>query len=423
MHQFINILIFLNIGISILFTILFFYQFIYIFIPIFTKRKDVIQNIKNYRYAILIAARNEEAVIQNLIKSILLGDYPRELIDIFVVADNCIDNTANLARKLGAFCYERQDKKNQGKGYALDFLLKKIFYEHSQKNFDAFIVFDADNLLAPNYITEMNKTFNEGHKVITSYRNSKNYSINWISAGMSLWFLLESQYMNRSRMLLKTGCLVSGTGFLISKEIVDKNDGWPFFLLTEDIEFSVHCAILNERIAYSEKAMFYDEQPFTLKQSFRQRIRWAKGFYQVFLRYGLKLFKSIFIGSGFYSFDVLMKILPARLFSSLGILINIIILVFSQIIAIYSYSLLNFVLFVMFYAYIILFIRGLITIITEWHKIHCKNIFKITYLFTFPIFVFTYTPISLIALFSRTIWKPVAHTENITIENLLNIKK
>ena len=75
--------------------------------------------LKNHKYAIAIAARNEENVIGNLLDSIAANDYPSELVTVFVVADNCIDKTAETARKHGAVCYERFDDKHKPKGYAL----------------------------------------------------------------------------------------------------------------------------------------------------------------------------------------------------------------------------------------------------------------------------------------------------------------
>ncbi len=71
-----------------------------------------------HRFAVLVAARNEEAVIGQLIESIQMQDYPSELVDVYVVADNCDDSTASVAREKGAFVYERFNKVHVGKGYA-----------------------------------------------------------------------------------------------------------------------------------------------------------------------------------------------------------------------------------------------------------------------------------------------------------------
>ena len=193
-----------------------------------------------------------------------------------MVADNCSDNTASLAREHGAIVYERFNTQQIGKGYAMDYLTQRIARDYGKNRFDGYFVFDADNLLKEDYIEEMNKTFSDGYQIVTSYRNSKNYGDNWISAGYAQWFLRESKYLNNARMLLGTSCAVSGTGFLFSREIFKKNRGWKFYLLTEDIEFTVNSVINGEKIGYCKTAVIYDEQPTTFKQSWNQRLRWAR---------------------------------------------------------------------------------------------------------------------------------------------------
>ena len=125
---------------------------------------------KKHKYAIMIAARNEKLVIGNLIDSIKKQDYPSDLYTIFVVADNCTDNTADIARKKGAIVYERFDNDHRTKGYALEFLVNNIEKDYGTKSFEGYFIFDADNLLKSNYITKMNDAFDEGCKIITSYR-------------------------------------------------------------------------------------------------------------------------------------------------------------------------------------------------------------------------------------------------------------
>ena len=180
----------INFIIACVFFVCYAYQFIYI--PISWRgRRTAHKPPKLHRFAVLIAARNEEAVISELIDSINAQDYPSGLIDIYVVADNCTDGTAKTARCHGAQVFERFDTQHVGKGYALDFLLSHIPHEY-----DAYLVLDADNVIAPDYIRHMDQTLSDGYKIATSYRNSKNYGDNWISAGYALWFLRESRYLN-----------------------------------------------------------------------------------------------------------------------------------------------------------------------------------------------------------------------------------
>ena len=153
---------------------------------VWLKKPKRFQAEKQHRFAVVTAAINEEQVIGNLIASIKKQNYPAELLDIFVVADNCTDQTAKVARSAGAVVYERTNPEKRGKGYALEFLFDKIQEDYGWDNYEGFFVFDADNLLDENFVVEMNAVFDHGYKIITSYRNSKNYDSNWISAGYSL---------------------------------------------------------------------------------------------------------------------------------------------------------------------------------------------------------------------------------------------
>ena len=407
-----------NYALSIVLTLCYLYQFFYILVPFFKKKTQPAAVTVMHRFGVLISARNEEPVIANLIHNIREQNYPSELVTVFVVADNCTDGTASAARAAGAVVYERFNRAEVGKGYALDFLLTRIAEDHGADAFDGFFVFDADNLLDENYIAEMNKTFSQGHRIITSYRNSKNYDNNWISAGYSLWFMRESKYLNHSRMLLGASCTVSGTGFLMSREIIEKNGGWKFHLLTEDIEFSVHSILNGERIAFCKNAVLYDEQPTDFRQSWRQRMRWAKGFLQVFQKYGAALLKSIFTRSSFSSFDALMIIMPAIYLTMFGVLCNVAAIVAGAALGYNISPILSSLYRACIEGYLILFSVGLVTVVTEWRQIHCRPILKLAYVFTFPLFQATYIPVALAALVRKVEWKPILHKEVKTLADV-----
>lgn len=402
-------IIFFNCVISVVFTLCYAYQFFYIFVGLLKKPKKF-EASTQHRFAVVVSARNESSVIGNLIASIRSQNYPRELVDIFIIADNCTDNTAEIARSAGAIVYERFNKEQVGKGYALDRMFNIIETEYADKNYEGYIIFDADNVLDPNYIAEMNKVFDNGYRIITSYRNSKNYDTNWITAGYSLWFLREAKYLNNARMQLGTSCAISGTGFLVSADVIRENNGWIHHLLTEDIEFTTDSIIHGEKIGYCADAILYDEQPTKFSQSYTQRLRWAKGFYQVFKNYGAKLVKGVFKGS-FSCFDMLMTIMPAMLLTLISIAINIIAIPIE--IANHSDELMTLVSLLVktvanFYG--MFFLLGLITTITEAEQIHCSKPKRILYLFTFPLFMLTYVPIAIVALFRKIEWKPINHS-------------
>ncbi|MCH5212583.1 MAG: glycosyltransferase family 2 protein [Oscillospiraceae bacterium] len=412
-----QIVVIANFLIWLIFFICYLYQIFYILVPYIKKDRPQGEAQKN-RFAVLISARNESHVIKNLIDSINKQTYPRELIDVYVVADNCTDNTADIARELGANVYNRFDNVNIGKGYALNFLLGKIKNKHGNDYYDGYFVFDADNVLDNRYIEEMNKTLSSGYKIITSYRNSKNYGDNWISAGYGLWFLRESKYLNYARMLMDTSCAISGTGFLFDKEIAKKLNGWNYYLLTEDIEFTVDHVINEHKIGYCNKAVLYDEQPNTFGQSVRQRMRWAKGYFQVLCNYGPRLVKGIFGKNKFSCYDMSMSIMPALILTIFCTVINITAVVTGLAIGISVLPVVKSVISGILGMYLMMYIIGFITTISEWKKIYTNTFKKILYMFTFPIFMMTYIPITIVALFKKVEWKPIVHSESKTLDDI-----
>lgn len=407
-------IILINLVIAIIFCICYSYQFLYVIVSLMKKDKPH-QETKAHRFAVLIAARNEETVINHLIDSINTQTYDQGEVTVFVVADNCTDQTAACARKMGAIVYERFDQTKVGKGHAMEFLLNQM--EKDYAPFDGYFVFDADNVLDQNYILEMNKTFSDGYDIITSYRNSKNYGDNWISSGYAIWFLWESEFLNRGRMLLGTSCAVSGTGFFFSRRIIEKYGGWKFFLLTEDIQFTVDNVLSGEKIGYCRQAMLYDEQPVKFQQSFRQRMRWAKGFFQVFHRYGLDLFKGS-LQRNTSCYDMLMVIMPAIILTLFTLIFNGSMILFGDytnyqddlIMMMMGRMILN--------MYFMLVFIATVTTATQWKNIHTTSFKKLAYIFTFPFFMFTYIPITIVAFFKKVEWQPIEHSRAKTLAEI-----
>ena len=371
----------INLAIMLAFFLCYSYQFFYI--PVAWFKKDAPHREPSpHRIAVLIAARNEQSVIGNLIDSVKAQDYPTELVDVFVVADNCTDLTGSVAGAHGANVYFRNDQTQVGKGYALQYLLHCI-----EEDF------------------------------VTSYRNSKNYGDNWISAGYALWFLRESRYLNGARCRLGSSCAVSGTGFLFSRRILEKCGGWNFFLLTEDIQFTIANVIRGEKVGYCPTAVLYDEQPTTCRQSFRQRLRWSRGYLQVFGKYGVSLFRGIFRGS-FSCYDMTMNIMPAAVLSGASIAVNLGAAVYNCLNG-GDWSVLAACLLQGFLSlYLTVFVLGVITTITEWDNIYCSATKKVFYAITFPVFMFTYIPIVIVSLFHNPAWQPIHHSRSVDLQQI-----
>ena len=191
-------------------------------------------------------------------------------------------------------------------------------------------------------------------------------------------------------------------------------------MLTEDIEFSIDNVVRGEKIGYCGTAVLYDEQPTGFRQSWRQRIRWSRGYLQVFSRYGGRLMRGIFRGS-FSCYDMAMNIMPAAVLTGLSVVVNL------------SAALANFyiggdlkalglsVLQTLINLYLTLFIIGSITTVTEWRQIHCSAGKKILYAFTFPIFMFTYVPITVASLFTDVQWQPIRHDRCMNLREITGV--
>ena len=374
---------------------------------------------------IVISARNESKVIGNLIKSIRENDYPQSMTKIFVVADNCTDNTAQICRDLGCIVVERNDTTKIGKGYALNYLFTKLHTEEQYKDMvpEAYIVLDADNVIKPNFIEEMNKVYDSGYEIVTSYRNTKNFGKNWISAGYGYWFLHEARHLNHARMVLNNCCTILGTGFLISQAVVKEFNNWEFFMLTEDAQCSSEYALSGRKIGYNPNAELFDEQPEKFSQSWRQRERWCKGYYQVLGKYTGKLLKGSF--KNFSCYDVLTTIFPALLITMATLLVLPICSIIGFAIGQTStalFALLS-VLTTIGGLAVVMFLIALLICITEWKKIKCSWWKKILYIFTFPLYMITYIPIAITAMFKKVEWKPIVHTNNVSISDIENSKK
>ena len=279
-------------------TVLRAYKFILI-VGGFFKSKKFPPTDKRFTYGICVAARNEENVIKNLLESINNQDYPLDKIKVFICAHNCTDKTAEIARQYsheqgGAeICvYEHNNSNEKTKGFALKHLFEKIKQDYSIECCDGYFIFDADNVLNQDYLTRMNEAFASGKKVVTSFRNSKNFFQNWISFQYGVHWMKTCLFENRAKSwMTKFSCRIQGTGFLFANEIV--KDGWKYTSLTEDRAFCTDLVVQNYEISYCDDAIFYDEQPYTLKVALRQRLRWSKGHLQSSIENEPKLLKNM----------------------------------------------------------------------------------------------------------------------------------
>ena len=219
---------------------------------------------------------------------------------------------------------------------------------------------------------------------------------------------------------MNTSCAISGTGFMFSKKIAKEMQGWKYYLLTEDIEFSVDRVLNNYKIGYCNKAMLFDEQPVTFSQSVRQRMRWTKGYLQVICNYGSRLLKGIGKENSFSCYDMSMSILPALILTVYSAIINVTAIVTGLCIGVSVEPVIEAVMGGFLSMYCLMYLIGAITTISERKNIYTTPFKKFMYTFTFPIFMMTYIPITFMALFKKVEWKPIVHSESVTLADIKN---
>ncbi|MGE4276790.1 MAG: glycosyltransferase family 2 protein [Lawsonibacter sp.] len=240
------------------------------------------------RFAILIAARNEELVIGPLINSLLTQDYPQDLYDIWVIPNHCSDHTAEAAKQFGAKVLEcTVPVKNKGE------VLRFAYHRLHGRRYDAYCVFDADNLADRRFLAEMNNAYLAGARAAQGYRDSKNPYDTAVSGCYSIYYWMMNRFYNGGRAGLGLSAMVNGTGFMVSADTLEKLGGWRTQTISEDLEITAQTILAGVKICWVPKAITYDEQPLDYAQSGKQRRRWTCGTIQVAEEYLGKTGKAI----------------------------------------------------------------------------------------------------------------------------------
>lgn len=241
-----------------------------------------------FRIAALIPARNEEKVVGLAVASLLKQRYPKDLFDVYVMPNNCSDQTEQAALRAGARVLPCEADVHS-KGEVLHCTFEKLI--KGERPYDAFVIFDADNIVDAGFMQATNNALAAGYNVGQGYRDSKNPDDNWIAGCTSVFFWFMNRLFNHARAALGLSASLNGTGIMFSRAFIERN-GYVTTTLTEDLEMSAQCALAGERIAWMEEAITYDEQPLSFKDSFTQRRRWAAGTRQCARKYIVKLYKN-----------------------------------------------------------------------------------------------------------------------------------
>lgn len=258
-----------------------FYYFVLSMFGLYRKRENKTLTPEK-TFALVVAAHNEEAVIGPLVENLFQLDYPKQLYDVFVVADNCTDKTALIARGSGALVHQRFNNIKKGKGFALEWMFHRLF--KMERQYDAVVIFDADNLAKENFLVEMNSKLCQGDKIVQCYLDSKNPFDTWVTNTFSIAFWLTNRLLQLARYNIGLSNVLGGTGMCISTDVL-REFGWGATSLTEDLEFSMKALMHGIKTSWAHDTVVYDEKPLTFMQSWRQRKRWAQGQVDVAGRY------------------------------------------------------------------------------------------------------------------------------------------
>ncbi len=364
---------------------------------------------KNHKFMAIIPAHNEEAVVANLIESLKNQTYDSKLYDIYVIADNCTDRTAKVAKDAGAIVFERFDPEHKTKGYALQWFLKQKIEENA--DYDAFFVFDADNIVDKNFIKSMNQKLCQGEDVVQGYRDIKNPTDNWITAGYALFYWTMHRLYHLARYNIGLSTLLNGTGFMVRFDLIKPN-GWQTETLTEDIEFSLKTIIQGKKVGWATDAIVYDEQPTSFKQSWSQRSRWTVGHMQCVKRYTMELANSVKEHKTLTSLDGLLYMIgttPMLVLTVLLMVVNCIM---------YSANAMNnaeFIINIMNYLVPTLLLPvGTAILAMILDKKPIKSMIK--GLICYPLFMGSWVIINIKCLFKReTKWEKIDHVRDIKI--------
>ena len=405
------------------------YKVIFYVVGVFGK-KTFKPTENKHKFAILISARNEEKVIKNILESIYAQDYPKDRLSVFVMAHNCTDNTAQIVRDFAKehkdqefVAYEYSNSEEKTKGYSLRKLVSNIDKDYGYDSFEGYFIFDADNVLAKDYITRMNEAFDAGNKIVTSFRHSKNLNQNWISFSYGAHWMRTCLYENRAKAILNQACRVQGTGYLFTSELL--KDGWNYVSLTEDREFCTAAVIKNYRISYCDAAVFYDEQPYKLKVSFRQRIRWGKGHFYSSTHLAPKLLKNMAKRKSHFTitWDTFWLNFPYTLESAVR---NIITFTCSLIMAIQANKVLPLFESLLLglgtgvlSSILLSFLQMIPVLIVYRNRVGKLPFFKTFFnICLFPLFELIGEITYYIALFMKIEWKPIPHDQTVDVDKI-----
>ena len=261
------------------------------------------QDAPSHRFLILVPAHNEERLLPSLLANLRQLDYPAALYAVHIVADNCTDQTAELARARGAFAHERVDQERRGKGYALQWLMQQLWA--SAEPHDAVLILDADSIISPNFLTVMDARLARGERAIQAYYAVRDPQSSWNASLRSVALAALHYLRPLGRMPLGASAGLKGNGMVFAAEIVREYQ-WSASL-TEDIEYHMALILGGQRVTFAPDAIVWAEMPSSLKAARTQNVRWERGRQEMVRQYVPRLLRAALTRRSFLLFDAAVE--------------------------------------------------------------------------------------------------------------------
>jgi len=239
------------------------------------------------RLAFFVPAHNEEILISQCVRSLVMMDYPAHLRRIIVIADNSTDRTAQLARESGAECMERFDLDHRGKPHALAWAIGQL----RLAEVDACVIVDADTAVAPAFAKGLAALAPLQGIAAQAYIGTLNEWDNWLTrlAGVLARCRYEFTYVLRDSAGLN--CPLTGNGMCIGRGLLEAH-GWQAFSLTENWELYARYTAEGTPIRFARDARLFTQQVQSMQQGQIQRSRWSSGRTWVLREWGGRILRS-----------------------------------------------------------------------------------------------------------------------------------
>ena len=232
---------------------------------------------RTINFDVIVPAHNESDLIARTVASLRKIDWPAAHFRIVVVADNCTDETAQLARNAGAHVLERHDTSKRGKGYALD-------HAFNASRLDGFaaavVVIDADAEVSPNLLEAFAARLEQGEHAVQAHYGVLNPFASWRTRLITIAKAAFHIVRSRARERLGVSCGIRGNGWCVTHELLEKVP-YRAFSLTEDVEYGIDLGRAGYRVAYADEAHSDAEMVSNEQVASRQRQRWESGRFEL----------------------------------------------------------------------------------------------------------------------------------------------